>query len=91
MTRELIELLPDLRCIVTTGAANRSIDLEAAADDGVVVSGTTNGHGCVATAELTWSWRLPAASPSSTELSEPGSGRSRSAPRCAASPSASSV
>jgi phosphoglycerate dehydrogenase-like enzyme len=54
ITRELIEGLPDLRCVVTTGAANRSIDLDAATERGVVVSGTTNGLGRLATAELTW-------------------------------------
>jgi phosphoglycerate dehydrogenase-like enzyme len=54
LTRELIEALPDLRCVVTTGAANRSIDLAAAAEHGVLVSGTTNGLGRLATAELTW-------------------------------------
>lgn len=52
--RELLTALPNLRCVVTTGAANRSIDLDAAADLGVVVSGTTNGMGRLATAELTW-------------------------------------
>jgi phosphoglycerate dehydrogenase-like enzyme len=54
LTRDLIEGLPDLRCVVTTGSANRSIDLDAAADRGVIVSGTTNGLGRLATAELTW-------------------------------------
>ena len=54
ITRQLIEGLPDLRCVVTTGAANRSIDLDAASERGVVVSGTTNGLGRLATAELTW-------------------------------------
>lgn len=54
ITRELIEGLPELRCVVTTGAANRSIDLDAASERGVVVSGTTNGLGRLATAELTW-------------------------------------
>ncbi len=54
VTRQLIDGLPNLRCVVTTGAANRSIDLEAATERGVVVSGTTNGLGRLATAELTW-------------------------------------
>lgn len=60
-TRELIEALPALRCIVTTGAANRAIDLDAADDRGIVVSGTTNGLGRLATAELTWGLVLAAA------------------------------
>ncbi len=54
LPRALLERLTNLRCVVTTGAANRSIDLAAAADLGIVVSGTTNGLGRVATAELTW-------------------------------------
>lgn len=60
-TRGLLAQLPDLRCIVTTGSANRSIDLAAADERGVVVSGTTNGLGRLATAELTWGLILAAA------------------------------
>lgn len=52
--RETFELLPNLKCLITTGSANRAIDLQAAQDHGVVVSGTTNGNGRLATAELTW-------------------------------------
>lgn len=48
----LIERLPDLRLIVTTGMRNASIDIEAATARGVQVCGTeTLGH---PTAELTW-------------------------------------
>jgi phosphoglycerate dehydrogenase-like enzyme len=54
LPRRILERLHQLRCIVTTGAANRSIDLAAAEELGIVVSGTTNGMGRVATAELTW-------------------------------------
>jgi phosphoglycerate dehydrogenase-like enzyme len=54
MTRALLERLPALRCVVTTGTANRSIDLAAADELGITVSGTTNGLGRQATAELTW-------------------------------------
>lgn len=61
LTRALLSALPDLRCIVTTGAANRSIDLDAADELGIVVSGTTNGLGRLATAELTWGLVLAAA------------------------------
>jgi phosphoglycerate dehydrogenase-like enzyme len=50
--RSLLARLPDLRLLVTTGMANASIDLEAAADHGVVVSGT-GSHGAPP-AELTW-------------------------------------
>jgi phosphoglycerate dehydrogenase-like enzyme len=50
--RSLLERLPDLRLLVTTGAKNASIDVAAAAERGVTVCGTgilPNG-----TAELTW-------------------------------------
>ena len=38
--RQLIEALPDLRLLVTTGMVNRAIDLEAAKERNVVVCGT---------------------------------------------------
>jgi phosphoglycerate dehydrogenase-like enzyme len=50
--RTLIERLPRLRLLVTTGMRNAAIDLRAAADRGVVVSGT--GGVPSPTAELTW-------------------------------------
>ena len=48
--RHLLEHLPNLRLLVTTGMKNASIDVEAATDLGITVSGT-NSPG-VATAEL---------------------------------------
>ncbi|SDB70462.1 D-2-hydroxyacid dehydrogenase family protein [Belnapia rosea] len=50
--RALLERLPSLRLLVTTGARNRSIDLEAAAERGVTVCGTP-GFGNP-TVDLTW-------------------------------------
>ncbi len=50
--RGLLEALPDLRLLVTTGMRNASIDIEAAADLGIAVCGT-GGLG-YPTAELTW-------------------------------------
>src|SRR4051812_10215187 len=50
--RNLLERLPNLKLLVTTGRRNKSIDVEAATERGIVVSGTgilPNG-----TAELTW-------------------------------------
>ncbi|MDC7789887.1 D-2-hydroxyacid dehydrogenase family protein [Rhodoplanes sp. TEM] len=38
--RAMIEALPNLKLLITTGAANRAIDLAAARDRGVVVCGT---------------------------------------------------
>jgi phosphoglycerate dehydrogenase-like enzyme len=50
--RALIEALPDLGLLVTTGMRNAAIDLEAAEANGVMVCGTPSpGH---ATAELTF-------------------------------------
>ncbi len=50
--RGLIERLPALKLLVTTGGRNASIDLDAAVAHGVTVCGT--GAGPSATAELTW-------------------------------------
>ncbi len=50
--RALLERLPALRLLVTTGGSNRSIDLEAAGARGVVVCGTRGNAGN--TVELTW-------------------------------------
>src|SRR5829696_3026000 len=50
--RPLLERLPNLKLLVTTGRRNKSIDVEAANERGVTVCGTgilPNG-----TAELTW-------------------------------------
>jgi phosphoglycerate dehydrogenase-like enzyme len=51
-TRNVIERLPRLRLLVTTGPRNAAIDLEAAAGAGIVVSGTRGRP--FSTAELTW-------------------------------------
>ncbi len=51
-THSLFSALPNLKLLVTNGMRNLSIDLEAAAEHGVLVSGTRmHGH---STAELTW-------------------------------------
>ncbi len=52
LDRALIEALPNLKLIVTTGMRNASIDGKACAEGGIVVSGT-EGHGQAA-AELTF-------------------------------------
>lgn len=51
-SRLLIEKLPKLKLIVTAGARNRGIDLEACRDRGIVVCGTDGGS--MPAAELTW-------------------------------------
>nr|WP_274383181.1 D-2-hydroxyacid dehydrogenase family protein [Pinisolibacter aquiterrae] len=50
----LIDRLPRLKCVVTTGVWNAAIDLDAAERRGIAVLGTPNGRGQRATAELTW-------------------------------------
>jgi phosphoglycerate dehydrogenase-like enzyme len=50
--RAVLERLPALRLLVTTGMVNASIDLDAARDHGVVVCGTGSRGG--PPAELTW-------------------------------------
>jgi phosphoglycerate dehydrogenase-like enzyme len=52
LTRALLDRLPDLRLVVTTGMRNASIDLEACAERGIPVCGT--GSSKTSTAELTW-------------------------------------
>jgi phosphoglycerate dehydrogenase-like enzyme len=50
--RAVIERLPDLKLLITTGMRNASIDLDAAAEHGVVVCGTPafgNGTAAIAT------------------------------------------
>lgn len=51
-SRELLERLPNLRLLVTTGMRNASFDMQAASDTGVTVCGT-RGLG-YPTAELAW-------------------------------------
>lgn len=50
--RSLIERLPKLKLLITTGMRNASFDLTALRDHGVVVCGTEGGG--LDTAELTW-------------------------------------
>jgi phosphoglycerate dehydrogenase-like enzyme len=51
--RDLLERLPNLRLLVTTGMRNAAIDLQAATEQGVVVCGTAGGPESPP-AELTW-------------------------------------
>jgi phosphoglycerate dehydrogenase-like enzyme len=60
--RALLERLPNLKLLVTTGMRNAAIDLKAATDQGVVVSGTDGGGPySISTVELTWALILAAA------------------------------
>src|SRR4051812_29817380 len=57
--RSVLERLPNLRLLVTTGAKNASIDVAAAVERGVAVCGT--GAHPSGTAELTWALILAVA------------------------------
>ena len=58
LSRSVLSRLPNLRLIATTGMANAAIDLEAAADLEIIVSGTRSGlH---STTEITWALILGA-------------------------------
>jgi phosphoglycerate dehydrogenase-like enzyme len=61
--RALLQRMPNLRCIVSTGQGNRAIDLDAAAQCGVLVCGTELGPSREATAELAFGLLLAAARP----------------------------
>ena len=50
--RTVLDRLPNLELLVTTGMRNKSIDVEAAVERGIIVCGT--GIPGTATAELTW-------------------------------------
>ena len=50
--RALLERLPDLKLLITTGMKNAAIDMQAAAERNLPVCGTESSAG--ATAELTW-------------------------------------
>jgi phosphoglycerate dehydrogenase-like enzyme len=52
MPRSLLEQLPNLKLLITTGMGNASFDFPAATDLGIVCCGT--GMGGPATAELAW-------------------------------------
>ena len=57
--RSLVERLPELKLLITTGMRNASFDLAALRDHGVTVCGTEGGG--LDTAELTWGLILGAA------------------------------
>lgn len=70
--RPLLEALPDLQLLVTTGMRNASIDLDAATDLGITVSGTASpGAG---TAELTFALILALARDLIGEVGSVGDG-----------------
>jgi phosphoglycerate dehydrogenase-like enzyme len=61
MPRTLIQQLPELRHIIFTGTRNKTLDLQAALDQGIRVSHTQWGPSKASTCEMTWSLILAAA------------------------------
>ncbi|HTI88177.1 MAG TPA: D-2-hydroxyacid dehydrogenase family protein [Alphaproteobacteria bacterium] len=59
LPRELLDRLPNLKCIVTSGMRNASIDEKAATDRGIVVCGTESVG--FTTAEHAWAMLMAAA------------------------------
>jgi phosphoglycerate dehydrogenase-like enzyme len=59
LTRAVIERLPRLKLIASTGARNASIDMEAAKERGITV--TSTGYGSAPTIEFTWALILASA------------------------------
>jgi phosphoglycerate dehydrogenase-like enzyme len=53
LTREILQQLPNLKLIASTGPRNASIDTQAAADLGIAV--TSTGYDSTPTIEFTWS------------------------------------
>jgi D-3-phosphoglycerate dehydrogenase len=60
LPRELIERLPNLKLVITTGGRNRSVDVAACNERGVVVCGTRSGDPAP-TIEIAWGLILAAA------------------------------
>jgi phosphoglycerate dehydrogenase-like enzyme len=61
MPRALLASLPRLRHILFTGTRNKTLDLQAALDQGITVSHTDWGPSKASTCEMTWSLILAAA------------------------------
>lgn len=58
--RDLIQALPQLRCIVFTGTRNNKLDIDAAREAGIFVGHTEWGPSKASTCEMTWSLILAA-------------------------------
>lgn len=59
--RLILEQLPNLKLLVTSGPVNAAIDIDAARELGIIVSGTVGRNGIPGTIELTWALILAAA------------------------------
>ena len=61
LPRALIERLPNLKLIVSSGLVNRSIDQDAARERGIAICHTTGKDGSASTSELAWALILACA------------------------------
>lgn len=61
LPRALIERLPNLKLIVSSGLVNRSIDQDAARERGILICHTTGKDGSASTIELAWALILACA------------------------------
>jgi phosphoglycerate dehydrogenase-like enzyme len=59
--RTILARLPKLRLLVTSGPVNAAIDIDAARELGIIVSGTVGRNGIPGTVELTWALILASA------------------------------
>lgn len=59
--RTILKRLPNLRLLVTSGPVNAAIDIDAARELGIVVSGTVGRNGIPGTIELAWALILASA------------------------------
>ncbi|GAA6032837.1 hypothetical protein JCM8097_000821 [Rhodosporidiobolus ruineniae] len=58
LDRATLEQLPNLKLIATTGGRNRGIDIKAAKELGIVVSGTSREGGSLSTGTVEQTWAL---------------------------------
>ena len=88
LTREILQQLPNLRLIASTGPRNASIDSQAAADFGIAVTAT--GYDFTPTIEFSWSLILASMRGIDREAAslKAAGGRSASAQTCEAKLSA---
>jgi phosphoglycerate dehydrogenase-like enzyme len=85
LTRDILEQLPRLKVIASTGPRNASIDMKAAAERRIVVTAT--GYEATPTIELTWTLILASMRHLDREAASvrQGAGKSGSERTCAAS------
>jgi phosphoglycerate dehydrogenase-like enzyme len=91
LTREILQQLPNLKLIASTGPRNASIDTQTAADLGIAVTATS--YDSTPTSEFTWSLILASMRSIDREAAslKAGGWQTASAQTCEAKPLGSSV